>query len=71
MIDCRTQHGYWMAFGSAIITDIGEDTIKTSLVIIDTKIKTNILKGIIIPNNTVAFFDLNGNYTGFRLKQLK
>jgi hypothetical protein len=67
MIDCRTQHGTWRVGVNPII-DIGE----CLLGVCGYSLLPNGDKSFYWTNEyVIKFYDLNGNYTGFRLKQLK
>lgn len=66
MIDCRTKHGQWQVEHYTIqsIANANNDFVQLCF-----RHKPKQLWGTNIKH--VQFHDLNGKYTGFRLKQLK
>lgn len=67
MIDCRTKHGTWRVNGN-VIKDITEH--KRYKLPVCTYVSDGDFK-YLEAYHDIEFFNTNGNYTGFRLKQLK
>ncbi len=67
MIDCRTQHGTWKQEPTGLqISKIARYTYDNPVCVF-----ANERDKYLCYWEDIKFFDLNGNYTGFRLKQLK